>query len=431
MKSAKSICSLFLLLGIILLISCPAPVSNPVTHYLTGTILDSKDGTPLAGVNIIYGATNTTTDANGNVSISLGTSGGVVTGDLSIYKTGYLARFLTNMKIDSSKDTDICYALTPLSTASYTKKTISGKIFNSDGVTEIANSTSYMIVIYAGNGQCVDGFVGVYSNGYSGATYIKSSNCSIQCANGAGAGCFSYNIDLSVASPTANLTLQSLSSMTPVATNITFTADQLNNAGAVFINTPFGGSMLYTKSGSTYSIAYFNFTSSTSVTVDLINPFPASQIILMQHSLKTFKTSYYKELISTSSYMAIPASSSTLAFPAIVDNGPDDIPNASSIAYTSGTLSITAVSNANYYNFSISQSGGNSLASVFSQSNSVVLPTWLQTLLSGKTIDIYITIANYSDYFNLENFKYNQGVPNLKCAEISDSSFKKTGILIP
>ncbi|MBN1759046.1 MAG: hypothetical protein JW863_12050 [Chitinispirillaceae bacterium] len=439
MMKNKVIRSLFTGILILFSVTC-TNVPETSTHFLTGTICDEIDGTLLGDVAVSFGDEATTTDSNGYFSISLGTTG-TLSGDLSIYKSGYQAHFLSNMTINSSRNIDVLRALYPLTdVGTYPTRTMSGKIYYSGG-SEIPDGIDYYIIIVKKGQNFGDIISGTYSGGYSGQIRFKANDCSIfiQLLNESGQVSHYlvvYEYDLSNPGEiNQDFTLPD-PALENVISNVTFQGDQIGNTGVMGSYNPDIPIAGITKSGSVYSGVITFPGPETSNTFDLV-PFTNGSVFWIQSKTESIADppAHTKTYMACGDSLPLPAGSATVVLPAIVDNGPSGLPDGTSIDYnsTTGALSIQEVNDTNYYKFSITEQGGSMwpIAYVTTASNSIILPQWLQNLLSGRTVNIRIAVGNFTNFFRMENYQYGTYAPTLSGKTITGSSFKKDGIIIP
>ncbi len=85
-----------------------------------------------------------------------------------------------------------------------------------------------------------------------------------------------------------------------------------------------------------------------------------------------------------------------MVLPAIPSLGPVSGLNYNTLAYDSGTLSVSAAAGASGYGFWLMDASSDLIAIVSSVGASITLPTWLQTQLAGTTVTVmvYATVSN-------------------------------------
>ena len=378
-------------------------------------MIDKYSGSPIPDTLVSFGSMSTTASNNGRFSISLGGNGGIVSGDLSIYKETYTAILLKNAIADSSNNIDVVFALHPNSDLlSYPIVTMSGKIFQSDGATEIPNGTDYRILIASGMSNCSGYENGTYSDGYTIQVPYRSQDCTIAVMQLGSSGIekivFSYGNDFSGPSLTVNKDFTFPISET-LKTNVSLSSENAENVAMFF--TPYGNAQLngLFKNGTSYSTG-LSFTSSLTQQIDLCDQFNNSELFWTQ--LRYDNSSIVgsiKRLISSSELFHLPDSDSAYTLPAISDDGPADKVNSNSITFSSGTIAIGSVPNANCYIFTIFDNTLSEIyASIASPINTFTIPQWLINVLAGKTSDIEVRVAKYNKYFDVSNWKYTFGV---------------------
>ncbi|RPJ07844.1 MAG: hypothetical protein EHM28_05895 [Spirochaetaceae bacterium] len=409
-----SIKTLFLglaICGILFALTGCSTEAEGTEHFLTGIVYDYYSAVGVQNATVTFGDTTVLTGVDGRFSISLGASGGLASGDFTIHKSGYYPYFYDNSSVDSSGDCEISYPL--FRSSGYVDKTLSGHIYYHDGSTELSAGTSYSISIRNERGQEIDFESGGYPGpeGYSMLTQVQGQNCIIyvkikNADNDCTHFCMALDNDLSVAAPEIDFVLGDPAEDVLI-TDLTVNAD---NFGASYY-----GAMAYfsqnrllpviRKESGFYPDLELDFSVSSSNTVDIVDLFPGSQLYMIQVG-KSTATGHENQLMSTG-LINTPTSSSSINLPALVENGPAEIPDQTTISYLAGTVRVDAVDLANLYIFVFVDEGtGLDICTVTSTENSISLPAWLRTMLAGKTVTIKAAVASQTNYMRIEKFNY-------------------------
>ena len=86
----------------VFLTGCPAPGGGGggATTY-SGTVLDFVTGQPVSGATVAFGAYSATSAPDGTFSINLGQQTGTLTGDFSMYATGYQFYYANSVTLNA------------------------------------------------------------------------------------------------------------------------------------------------------------------------------------------------------------------------------------------------------------------------------------------------------------------------------------------
>ncbi|RPJ07843.1 MAG: hypothetical protein EHM28_05890, partial [Spirochaetaceae bacterium] len=207
-------------------------------HFFTGTVFNSDSGAPVQGYTVGFGAVSATTGADGRFSISLGKGGGSVSGAFYWYKTGYRPFFMNLMTASSSHDIDvILYASTIADSGTYPTKAFTGEIFYNGGA-ELENGKTFSITILSESGAYLDElFNSTYNNEFSMDTFVLADNAIIvveveDSSSNITHMAIVYNQDMSVAEPSATITLRDPAAE-PMITGVNVNAAALGNYGMI------------------------------------------------------------------------------------------------------------------------------------------------------------------------------------------------------
>ncbi len=358
----------------LLLISCPDPGSGTgsATVTISGIVTDSYTGLPVSGVKIGFGPYTATTDAAGNYSIEA-VENEVITGNFYISR-GIEYIFEVFNGIDITPVSDLVYDRTIEGDliSSYTLKTISGRIFQSDGTTEIADNSSYSITIINENGgksHYMD-FYDSASGGYSLDTATFGTNCTlfIEADDTTPFNYYIENIDLSAASVTLDLTKPSTGFSTVTVTGID--------------GDSFNGSMKYSET-IYFNQVYDSLSGTTTANVEIYNP--DGKPFVWSTSTSQLDTpsagDYTSKNISSSP--AVPGTAVTLPVPTLA--GASQAVDGTAVNYLSGELSFTGSADTDMYWMMLGPDSGATGGNIYSLTTSVSLPADILDIVTSTT----------------------------------------------
>jgi len=251
----------------VFLTACPTPGGGGTgtSHTLSGKVLDSDSGQPVAGAKV--GFANypaVTTAGDGSFSIDLGTGTGTVTGDFYVYGGATQIAYFAGCSCDKGVDTNLTLYNTHL--GPNTTHTITGRIYerqtNPAVDTEIATGSKFTFCVFNTNGGRGGSGVSQYTydqtSGYSIDTPAFGSDCLITAKVGPGGFNVVVKADLSASSTQINLS-QDLAHTTTVTVN----GDAVGNSGHLSLVSPYG----------TFTAADVDFKSSPSASMSVTNPY--------------------------------------------------------------------------------------------------------------------------------------------------------------
>jgi len=147
-------------------------INIPTGTTFSGKVIDSVTGTGIAGVQVEFGISKTSTDSGGNFSMTVSQQ----TETLGIYKVEqpikYVSKLFGNVTINPGDSQNKTIILDPNDTGSYATYNLSGRIYLSDG-TEISDGSSVDLYIYNSN-KGISHLSTAYSSESGG--YVRASD---------------------------------------------------------------------------------------------------------------------------------------------------------------------------------------------------------------------------------------------------------------
>lgn len=391
--------SVVLTVLIIISSGCNPAGSPPGPSTVSGYVHDIFNGNPIANVTIYFGGDSVSSDINGYYQFTLPVGSGIYQCSFGIIKTDYDIVYLDAIKIDVSKGHNFDILMSPIDYSTYPTKEITGHIYFSDGITEIPDTSNVEIrIVYNGANGTSGFFTYPGAGGYSMDSFISTADCLLVCNVNPGDGihdgfiAVKKGVDLSISSPAVDF-IEPATGMT----NLTATLAELftpnsdmvmgmykTNYGLFQLSFRMSAGALKGISPTLYAI------SSTTVDTELYNPDNWQGFFTQQLADTTFNTNnpgHNKSYLSVGNLINIPAS---LTMPELNTSlGPTGVADPASLTYSSGTLSLTAVAGVNFYKFSLyDNSTGFLLVTIYSSTNSLIMPSWLQSAVSGKIIQV-------------------------------------------
>jgi hypothetical protein len=360
------------------LAGCPAPGGDGGITTYSGTVIDFVTGQPVPGATVAFGAYSATSASDGTFSINFGQQTGTLAGDFSVYATGYQFFYASSVTLNAASNLKQTLRLTSLA-AYTTTHTVSGKIFKPDGATEASNQ-QVRIMFFNASGGFSDNTFNYVSGGYSIQTPTFGADCLVGIiAESDNFVAMKDKVDLSGLSTTSvNLT------QPPSPTSVTVNGTS-GNACMLTLSSPYG----YVP-----GIPDGTPLTASSITVQVTNPYNYQGYWGQESSSSNSPTAGNQtDCISTSGLAAI---TSSVTLPSLPSGGPTSVPSASPLSYSSGTLSLASVAGANGYGFQITGYG-----QISSTSAAVSLPSWMKSLLSGKSIPVSVQPQYTSLSFDL------------------------------
>ncbi|NNM66724.1 MAG: hypothetical protein HKM06_01800 [Spirochaetales bacterium] len=377
------LCAVFLILG------CQSPTTTAsnsnsggagTATSLKGTLYDGSTSAPLAGATVYWGSQTATTVSDGTFSIPLSQNTGTLTADFGISKPGYKVVFFQSMPVDAGNPPVVSFDLSPLVSTTSNSVTITLKLTDQNGVELPAGTPICFTVAFSGGSSST---TATYSTGGSsltmgGSGFTSTSSVRIDELSSTTqfpiATAWMSNVNLS--GPTANLGTVQLTTNP----DVTFTG---GSSASVYYETSNNNVLLSTN----YS--------PLSGAVPVAAP-PASTLVAVA-SHATFNTSDGYMGINDALGAEVSSLSSNMTLPTLtgspITGGPAVAPT-----YSSGTLTLSAVSGANLYQVLIVPANGSSTfsLSLVSANPTIVLPAWVTAAVAGSQADVSTSVENFS-----------------------------------
>jgi hypothetical protein len=391
---ASSLCTL----ACLVVLSCAPPESTPTHSQITGHVYDGMNGAPVPNATVRYGNGSGTTGADGAFSIDLGTTAGVLEEAMGFSASGYGFMYIDQVKVDTAGTNNLVVRLKPLTEILYPVKTVHCKIFETNGTTEIVDATRVILAVLPMNGRRSD--TAAQTTSYDGG-----EECYVLWTNRHSDDCL---VLILVERPTtaqsfcAHLTGVDLSGSEPVDlvfveptvgyTDVVLTAESpASQAEGQFV-TPYGLLPMVctyddTDSSQTVLKTTVEFgADGTTETVTVYNPdnWPCSW--LQKGVDGAYGGTSTHALMSTT---AIGTMASSVTLPDLnAGLGPSSDPVETSWQYdaVAGSISIDAIPDARLLQFAVvNASPAFNLGTIVSFSNPVVLPAWLNDIISADS----------------------------------------------
>jgi hypothetical protein len=366
-------------LGLVLLASCSNSIAHETTYTLSGTVTDKTSGAGIAGAIFHYAGVSETTGSDGKFSMDLGSSTAIINGYLSVDASGYEIDAIDSVTLDPKSNLAIIIKLQPNSTTGYTKHTLTGRVYQADGTTEISDSQVDIQVL------SIDG-----RNHRSSVVYSPGTGFSLDSLF-FGADCL---VTVSASSLSSQATLMKKVNLSGSTTTVDFIDASGPSAIALAGSGNWTQAMLYLVSPyGNFEIGRVNYGGSG--TVNYSNPFGYSGFSLSYYGISDSPSTGDNKTYYSCGSSGTLGSSMTLP---TIDTSLCPSADVMNIAYLNGLLSFDPVAGANEYLILIYASDGSTIR-LFSQTTSFSVPIWLQTKLSGQTLQtkvcpVYWNIAN-------------------------------------
>lgn len=403
--------------------------SGASEYTISGKVIDPT-GSGVAGAKVGFGSNITTSDANGNYSVTV-KANKAITGNFYVCKgTDYNFQVLGGINFTPISDLGYNIIIEPVA-SNFPTHNVHGFIYEADGSSEIADGSNVEISIYNKNGGLpYNAGVSSYSSttGYSIDTPIFGSNCLLDITVKDNNYNFLYNyyidnIDLSASDISLNLTKPS-SGFTPVT---------VTGVDGEFI----WGFMKY--SNFQFPPAFSEeLSGTTSVNFDIYNPehkafFWATRI----HLSDSPDNGDFTDKIKVSA-ASVPGAAVTLPVPSLA--APTHSVSGSSISYSpgTGTLSFTDTGNADMFYIVMNPDEQGMSGIVVSQTTSVELPADIVDIITSQSDsyhswDAGIASINISASLNIDHFldiiKYEALSPDIEFAEVENSNAASTNLI--
>jgi len=393
----KNVASSLCALACLVVLSCAPPGTTPIRRQITGHVYDGVNGSPVSNATVRYGSGSDTTGADGAFSIDLGTTAGIFSEPLGFSASGYGFMYVDQVEVDTAVPNDLVVRLKPLTEILYPVKTVHCTIFETNGTTEIVDATRVILAVLPMNGRLSD--AAAQTTAYDGGEecYVLSTNrCSDDCL-----ALICVERPTTSQSFCAHLTSVDLSGPEPVDvvfvepsagyTDIDVSADSAASQAEGQFVTPYGLlPMVCTYYDADSSETVLKTTvefgaDGTAETVTVYNP-DTWPCFWLQRGAGGAVGSSLQVLMSTA---AIGAMASSVTLPSLdAGLGPSSDPALASWTYdaAAGSISIDPITDAQLLQFMVvNASPAFNLGTIVSFSNPVVLPAWLNDVISADS----------------------------------------------
>jgi len=404
--------------------------SGASEYTISGKVIDPT-GSGVAGAKVGFGSNITTSDANGNYSVTV-KANKAITGNFYVCKgTDYNFQVLGGINFTPISDLGYNIIIEPVA-SNFPIHNVHGFIYEADGSNEIAEGANVEISIYNKNGGIpYNTGISSYSSTaeYSIDTPIFGSNCliAITVYNDTNPAYNYYidNIDLSASDVSLNLTKPSSG-----FTQVTVTGVDGDE---------FWGFMKY--SNFQYPLAFREVLSgsgTTSVNFDIYNPEHKAFLWATRISLTDSPDNGdFTDKIKVSA-ASVPGATVTLPVPSLA--APTHSVSGSSIIYSpgTGTLSFTDTGNADMFYIVMNPDEQGMSGIVVSPTTSIELPADIMDIITSQSDsyhswDADITSINTSASFNIDHFfdiiRYEALSPDIEFAEVENSNAASTNLI--
>jgi hypothetical protein len=378
------------------LVGCDCFGSEPepqIAHRVVGVVRDVYTGQVVSGVTIGIHSHSTTSAADGSFLIDLGTRGGVETGEVSIIAANYQSLYSASIRVDAGNDAEIELFLPPCSSSTYPSHSLTGHVYELQTSlsvpTEIPDGSSIRFTILneqgGSNGLRFPITVSSYSQatGYTIDTKTLGSHCIVSAMVFPSGGTVKpFTVIAEGVDLTDTFTPLTLTEDLAHTSVVRVTGESPGNLFQLNLVTPYGA----IPAGFDYlgSTGTFDFA--------IANPlnFPA---YWLQQRIDYPSAGWLRLAISTS---ALTITGADVALPPIGGTiGPTEPPDAASIAYSGGVLSVAPVAGAIQYGFSLHDNAANAdVALISGESPSIRIPQWLLDKVSGRSIRVQLLVTD-------------------------------------
>ena len=398
---------------LLLILSCPIPTAEPppvfgdgiASNYLRGLVYDSITGEPVEGVTVSFGSRAAESGWDGSFIIEFGQSSGILEDSWSVYKDGYQFTHVGKASVDASRNWEVSFPIRRTDVASYLPATaLTGRIFFSDGTTQVPDGSTVSIYIYSTNGT-FNSYDGVTYDSLTGGYSVDTPECSADClliafvspVGGSNFVAMAQGVDL-----TDSLVTQDLTEPGSGYVDVAVTAQEAGAAASCYFVTPYGQITGYFRDTGPVVKEEWLFTAGAE-TVPVYNPFNWTKVVWIQRTEDAGFNGlphHAKYLMSSS---AIIVFSNTVSLPANdLTLGPEGAADPASLSFD-GALALAPVGGASLYSFTLEDVGENVLGRIHAFSSNVWLPSRLILSLgaSNPTVKIKFEVMD-SDLSSLD-----------------------------
>jgi hypothetical protein len=362
---------------------------------LSGVVYDAASGDPVTDVLLCYGSQTTTTDSEGVFRLGLGSSSGASTEIFWVYRSGYQFLWMARLTVDASRSWEVSIPIRRVDDTTHTARTsLAGRIYRSDGTTEITHGTPLTLGLY-GEGGSFNSYEITYAagSGYLVDTVEDSANCLLVAVVRPAVGndfvAMADGLDLSGPTATADLIDPGLSGWHEVELS---SEGPGAVAGCAFV-TPYGlvAGHFLTAAGEVDEEWFF---STATETVSLADPLGWTEVAWVQRFEDTGFAHLpdHRRLYMSSS--AATGLGSVAALPTLdLSLGPAGVASASSLDFENGILSVDEVTGASLYTFTVEEpTGAHVLGRAISFGPSAMLPSQIVLGLGASFADVSINL---------------------------------------
>lgn len=339
-------------------------------HTLSGKMVDGFTGTPIAGGVVEFAGLSAKSGADGTYSLDFGKSSGTLGGTFAIRATGYVSYLFEGATADAGSDVTVNLVLQriDLSGAAYHDVTLHIFELQTDPSTptEIPDGTPVFVAFYNENGAGSRSSQN-YNGGYSWHGAIGGDSCVV-----------AVYVDLAAVS--------SMHSFTAIKENVSVTDPSqelsLNEDPGSEVPMSING-----DAGLNGATLYLSFPNGIFPVLNLALD-SGAQAALQFSNPNGYEGLWLQSAGNTMACSTVGPVSASVTLPNIPTLDPLFPPDAGTLAYDSGTLSVGSVAGAGGYSFWLMDGSSNLLAAVGATGPSVTLPAWMQAQFAGSTVKV-------------------------------------------
>ena len=350
------------------------------TSTLSGKLVDSGTGAPLAGGTVDFAGHSATSGTDGSYSLDLGQSTGTVTGTLCVHATGFVTNLFEGISVDANATAR--WVLQRIDNTGLPGHDVNLHIYelqsNPSTPTEIPDGTPIFVSLFNENGAGGRDWKTYNDGGYQYYNHVSGDSCVL-----------AVYVDLSA--------VPGMHSFNVIKENVSVPAASQDIPDVVLNENPDSEATMTISGAAALNNAtlYLAFPNGLFPALDLTLDSSAQATLLFSNpaAYKGFWVQSFDSTVFACSPLAPVATSVTL--PAMPSLGPLLPPDSSSLAYESGTLSVSPVDGAMGYNFWLLDTSYNLVGIIGGVGPSVTLPAWMQAQLAGASL-VVMPVASAS-----------------------------------